>query len=176
MFCPKCGGSNPDNGKFCRSCGQDLSPVSIALKANNIQTSLSCSDQKDLTLEGSFTKIFMGVAFLVVSGILGLTGIAGGRAWWFWMLIPAFAMLGTGIAQYLQIRRNEAALQAGAPAVSMNSIDQGKVNALPNQKPEIATSASRYRTGDLVPPSVTDNTTRHLEIDKEGQTMTLPQK
>ncbi|MEO6587821.1 MAG: hypothetical protein ABIP06_00715, partial [Pyrinomonadaceae bacterium] len=36
---------------------------------------------------------------------------------------------------------------------------------------------SIYDTGDLqIPPSVTDHTTRHLEIDKEGKTMTLPKK
>jgi hypothetical protein len=35
---------------------------------------------------------------------------------------------------------------------------------------------SRFKTGDLVPPSVTDNTTRQLEMDSEGQTMALPKK
>ena len=36
---------------------------------------------------------------------------------------------------------------------------------------------SIYDTGDLVaPPSVTEDTTRHLEMDSEGKTMTLPKK
>ena len=31
MFCPKCGTKNPEDGKFCRSCGSDLAVVSAAL-------------------------------------------------------------------------------------------------------------------------------------------------
>ncbi len=32
MFCPKCGIKNPENGKYCRSCGTDLNIVSKALR------------------------------------------------------------------------------------------------------------------------------------------------
>jgi hypothetical protein len=36
---------------------------------------------------------------------------------------------------------------------------------------------SIYDTGELAaPPSVTESTTRHLEINSEGETMTLPKK
>ncbi len=174
MFCPKCGVSNPDTGKFCRSCGTDLSSVSLALKASGVQNSLSCSDN-GTTLEGAMSRLFMGVAFLIVAAVLGLTGIAGGRAWWFWMLIPAFAMMGTGVANYMQIRKDEAA-RLNASNVSLNSMEGASVNVLPPQQTGFASPASRYRTGDLVPPSVTDNTTRQLEVDREGETMTLPKK
>jgi hypothetical protein len=176
MFCPKCGGSNPDNGKFCRACGTDLSPVAMALKAKDIQKNISCStDNKDATLQGSVTKIFMGVAFMIIAFILGWTGMAGGKSWWFWMLIPAFGMMGTGVANYLQFRRNEASQLAG-PAVGVNELGNSTLNALPDRSPQFAEAGSRYNTGDLVPPSVTDNTTRHLEVNSEGQTMTLPKK
>jgi hypothetical protein len=173
MFCPKCGGSNPDNGKFCRSCGQDLSPVSLALKAKGLQDGLSCKNGKAMSLEGSMSKLFMGFAFLVVAVILGVTGM--GRSWWFWMLIPAFLMIGTGMARYMQLRRVETT-QLGPSGVSVNSFESPSINALPDRKMEVASIPSRYQTGDLVPSSVTESTTRHLEIDSEGQTMTLPQK
>jgi len=47
---------------------------------------------------------------------------------------------------------------------------------LPPPQTQWVAPESKYKTGDLVPPSVTDNTTRHLEMDSEGQTMTLPKK
>ena len=173
MFCPKCGGSNPDNGKFCRTCGQDLGTVSIALKAKDIQSGISCSTGKVPSLEGAMAKLFMGLAFLVVSVILGVTGM--GRSWWFWMLIPAFIMIGGGLARSMQIRRNER-IQLGSAGMAANEIGGARLNALPDRKPEFVNPSSGYRTGDLVPPSVTESTTRHLEIDTEGQTMSLPQK
>ncbi len=173
MFCPKCGGSNPDNGKFCRSCGQDLSPVSLALKAKNLQNNVSCASGKEITLESAMAKLFLGVAFLVVSVILGATG--AGRSWWFWMLIPAFIMIGSGVAKYMQLRRNERLQMGGTSAVN-GSIGVSSVNELPGRSTEFVGSSAGYRTGDLVPPSVTDSTTRHLEVDKEGQTMSLPRK
>ena len=33
MFCPKCGIENPDNGKFCRKCGVNISVVSEVMGA-----------------------------------------------------------------------------------------------------------------------------------------------
>jgi hypothetical protein len=35
MFCPKCGTENPETGRFCRSCGTDLSGVSQALSTTS---------------------------------------------------------------------------------------------------------------------------------------------
>jgi hypothetical protein len=175
MFCPKCGGSNPENGKFCRSCGQDLSPVSNALQPKLPRNGLSCKVDKENTLEGAMTKLFMGFAFILVAVILGFTGM--GRTWWYWMFIPGFLMIGTGIARYMQLKRDDKA-QFGAPQASVNAIGGAHVNVLPERKIEFANrpAASRYQTGDLVPPSVTESTTRHLEMDPEGETMTLPQK
>jgi len=49
-------------------------------------------------------------------------------------------------------------------------------NALPPTQTEYISPESRYKTGDLVPPSVVENTTRLLEIDKDGETETLPKK
>jgi hypothetical protein len=48
--------------------------------------------------------------------------------------------------------------------------------ALPPQQTNSVSPESRYQTGDLVPPSVTDSTTRRLEVNSEGETMTLPKR
>lgn len=173
MFCPKCGGSNPDNGKFCRSCGTGLGNITDALNTSQPISSPAAADGQESTIEGAITRIFTGIAFLIVAIILGVTGAAGGKSWWFWMLIPAFGSMGTGIAQYMQIRKREAA-RSLSNGVSPNSIDTASINSLPAQRVDLMGIESRYKTGDLVPPSVVENTTRHLEIDSEGQTMTLP--
>ena len=175
MFCPKCGIQNPETGKFCRSCGTDLGNVSDVL-SGKLQRSNSCvnSKGKPITLESAITKFFMGVAFLVVSIALGATGM--GRGWWFWMLIPAFMFIGGGIAQYIQIRSS---VPTGPRFASPdeNAIQGSRVNAaLPPEQTNFVSPESRYKTGDLVPPSVTDTTTKHLELNSEGETMTLPKR
>ncbi len=174
MFCPKCGGQNPEEGKFCRSCGTDLGNVSGSLAAKPQSRKLVNHKGKPIHWEGAITKIFTGVAFLIISIALAFTAM--GRTWWFWMLIPAFGSIGSGIAQYMQLRRAERGENVYVPEINKSEISSSKKPALPPQQTEWAAPESRYKTGDLAPGSVTDNTTRHLELDKEGQTMTLPKK
>ncbi len=173
MFCPKCGQQNPDNGKFCRSCGTDLGNVSSALSAPRPVQQLVGRRGRAVTWEGAITKLFTGLAFLVVSIALAFTI---GRGWWFWMLIPAFMSLGAGVAQLVQLRMAEQGRLPFSPAAPQNTLPHTQNTALPPQQTEFVAPESRYKTGDLVPPSVTDNTTRHLEMDSEGKTMTLPKQ
>ena len=175
MFCPKCGIQNPETGKFCRSCGTDLGNISDAL-TGNLPTTSSCTTRRGrpLTLEGSLTKLFMGIAFLSVAIILGVSGM--GRGWWYWMLIPALMFIGGGIAQVIQVR---ASMRSG---VGFASADRNSLSgsmppsSLPPVQTQFVSPESRYKTGDLVPPSIIDNTTRHLEVNSEGETMTLPKR
>lgn len=187
MFCPKCGTQNPDNGKFCRSCGTDLGNVSDALtgKFNNRMDGFEQLNQikswnkkkKTVSWESAIGKIFSGLAFLTVAIALAVTGAAGGRAWWFWLLIPAFGALGSGIAQMVQLRKMEKSAPMIMPAQTQNTFPNDYPNvALPPNQTDYVSPESTYKTGDLVPPSVVEATTRHLEINKEGETMTLPQK
>jgi hypothetical protein len=123
-------------------------------------------------------NIILGVGFLIVSLTLLLTGVAGGRNWWWAMLFPAFGLLSRGISEYLKSKRMETAA-TGFSAPSQQSLNQPQTNATlpPIQTNYVGVEAeSRYKTGDLVPPSVTEGTTRHLEMNSEGETMTLPKK
>lgn len=182
MFCPKCGTQNPDDGRFCRSCGADLGNVSAAL-SGKISKPQNLVDRKGrpVNWESAITKIFTGAAFLVVAVVLGITGMAGARVWWFWMLIPAFSALGAGIAQYVQLKKSEGQNVVVAPQNTQNTIAQPPVNqALPPTQTDYVAppKGSIYDTGELAPRpgSVTEATTRHLEMDSEGETMTLPKK
>lgn len=173
MFCPKCGTQNPEAGKFCRSCGTGLDNVSKALTTPQAQQ-LVDRKGKPIHLEGAMKKLFMGIAFLAVTIALALS--KSGQDWWFWMLIPAFGMIGTGIAQYMQIKGAQKGPTSFSTFNSGASLDNPTGSALPPPTTEWVAPESRYKTGDFVPPSVTENTTRHLEIDKEGQTMALPKE
>lgn len=176
MFCPKCGQQYPETGKFCRGCGTDLGNVSSALAAAPVSQSLVDKKGKPVSWEGAITKFATGFAFLAIAIVLGVTNMAGGRVWWFWMLIPAFTMIGSGVAQYVQLKKAEKGLLPPTPMESQPNLAAGSANALPPPQTNWVAPESRYRTGDLVPPSVTDGTTRHLEMDSEGKTMTLPKQ
>ena len=130
---------------------------------------------KPVHWEGAFGKLFSGIAFLVVSIVLAFSAM--GNGWWFWMLIPAFSCLGAGMAQMMQLRRAEKQGILPISQAAPNKLrEKSAASSLPPPQTEFIAPESRYKTGDLVPPSVTDGTTRHLEMNSEGETMTLPKK
>jgi hypothetical protein len=140
--------------------------------------SLLNKKSKSVSWESMLSTLFTGLAFLVISIILGVSGMANASRWWFWLLIPAFAMLGTGLAQYIQLKKNEQKFIPNSEQLeTAKSFNQTQNANLPPIQTEYATAPdSRYKTGDLVPPSVAEGTTRHLEMNSEGETMTLPKK
>lgn len=188
MFCPKCGTQNPDDGKFCRSCGVDIGNVNLALSGDlkkddwGWDASCSTSESKrrsdpDEVYGDGIKGIITGIGFFIVSMALFMTGVAGGRAWWWALLFPAFFGLSKGISDVLKSRRMSRSRAVGFAPPSGNMLGSTQTNAsLPPPQTQFVAPESRYRTGDLVPPSVTDNTTRHLEMSNEGETMTLPKK
>jgi hypothetical protein len=149
MFCPKCATQNPDGGSFCRGCGANISLVPQALtgqlarqsEEKGLTQDEACAvpgrRRRELTLDHSFKNIFMGVAFLIISFALSRSIGAG---WWFWMLIPAFSLMGTGVAQYIRIREQQNRQTATLPPSPVRPTEQL-----------------------MSPPaSVTEGTTRHL--------------
>lgn len=181
MFCPKCGIENPDNGKFCRKCGTDLGVVSLALSGNlpiaQINQYVVDPRKRAVSWEMAITKISIGSAFLIISLILGFTGMIGADKWWFWLLLPAFGALASGITQFINLRKLEKLESSFTSENTPNRIASFKpTNALPPSQTEfIKPQSSIYETGEFVEPlSVTENTTRQLEINKEGETITLP--
>ena len=151
MFCPKCATQNLDGASFCRTCGANISLVPQALKGQLAQPPVEEVAEggrrrrhgKEVTLDQSFKNIFMGVAFLLCAIALSRTI---GQGWWFWMLLPAFSMMGTGLAQYIRVREREKRASLAAPPVARIF-------------PERARNVDELR-GPV--PSVTEGTTRHL--------------
>src|SRR5687768_720756 len=107
MFCPKCATQNLDGSSFCRGCGANISLVPQALTGQLAptpeETVDACAPRRkrggELTLDQAFKNVFLGIAFLLIAIVLSRTI---GQFWWFWMLLPAFSLMGTGIAQYIR--------------------------------------------------------------------------
>ena len=153
MFCPKCATQNLDGASFCRTCGANISLVPQALTGQiepieeHEGRRRRRREGREVTLEQAFKNMFMGVAFLLIAIVL--SRLAMGQVWWFWMLLPAFAMMGTGVAQYIRVREKEKQTTLQPPPVG---------RAFPE----------RPRNPDeLMPPapSVTEGTTRHLGVE-----------
>src|SRR5215211_1964570 len=112
MFCPKCASQNLDGASFCRGCGANISLVPQALTGQLTRPDEDTSvwhehgrrRRHELTLDLAFKNVFVGIAFLIIAIVLSRTI---GQAWWFWMLIPAFSLLGRGIAQYVRLRERD---------------------------------------------------------------------
>ena len=162
MFCPKCATQNPDGGSFCRSCGANISLIPQALNGQLQEAPVdeSCFERKarrlskGLSLDQSFRNVFMGIAFLIVAIALSRTIGAG---WWFWMLLPAFSLMGTGIAQFIRLKEQEKRGMMGMPQ---------SVRAFQDRAP-VQRDLASSRTEELRAPvaSVTEGTTRHLGVE-----------
>jgi hypothetical protein len=161
MFCPKCATQNVDGASFCRGCGANISLVSQALTGQMIQpqppaeqevdeNGVFCSSRRkrgrELTLDQAFKKAFLGIAFLIIAFALSRSI---GQGWWFWMLIPAFLFMGTGLAQIIRIRE---------------SMKRASLVAPPMQR-TFAEPARNHEELRAPIASVTEGTTRHLGVE-----------
>ena len=168
MFCPKCAAQNVDGASFCRVCGANISLIPHALSGQLQQAppdetacgplSRSRRGRRELNIENAFKNVFMGIAFLIVALALAFSRM--GTGWWFWLLIPAFSMMGTGVAQYVRLRerQRQSVLNQVPPQPTFQPAQP--VNTFPTRP-----------TGELVspPPSVTEGTTRHLGAEAPTQ-------
>jgi zinc-ribbon domain len=160
MFCPKCATQNVDGASFCRACGANISLVPQALTGQLPSAPESDDSDRDSrrkkrrgrppSLDEGIRNLMMGIAFIVVSLLISRTVF--GWTWWYWLLIPASAMIGKGVSELVRAK------QARGELKSSQSVQPQlpTVNAMQNFPPR--------GTNELRPPvpSVTEGTTRHL--------------
>jgi hypothetical protein len=154
MFCPKCATQNLEGASFCRTCGANISLVPQALTGQLVQQQPPTEVEgvcrtkrgRELTLEQPFKNFFMGIAFIVISIVLSRTI---GQGWWFWMLIPAFSLMATGLAQFIRLQEHQKRASLAAPPVARPFVEAPR------------------KTEELRGPvaSVTEGTTRHLAVE-----------
>lgn len=159
MYCPNCA-SPIDGVKFCRGCGTNVSLVPQAM-TGRLQEEVPDLDsgrrrrRRPATIQGASSSFFTGIGFILVAIAIGIF-MPGGSGWWFWMLIPGFASVGSGVGQYLRIQAEEKERRGYVPNLTMRSMDAPVVR--PQVEAPKATTTSNLEKG-----SVTEHTTRHLE-------------
>jgi hypothetical protein len=176
MYCPQCATDNLDNASFCRGCGSNISLVPQALTGSlPAATNAEETDDDDCSwerrrnrkgkrppsIEHAIKNIFSGIAFILVALSIRFF-MPGGFGWWFWMLIPAFSMLGGGVAELVSIKMEKPSRLPAAPLPAARPLmPQARPSALPPQ----------LNTAELIPQphSVTEGTTRHLKTPVENK-------
>lgn len=155
MYCPRCATQNSDDTRFCRSCGVNLSLVPQAITGRlpdarpTRRRNRHGKDDEPPNLANGIQKVFTGIGFVLVA-IAARFFAPAGMLWWFWLLIPAFAMLGKGIAEIVTVKN-----AMGLPPVT---------NHTPMPTARITDELPPRPSYDpLSPPSVTEETTRHLD-------------
>jgi len=190
MYCRKCGKENPDDGKYCRTCGNDLNGDF----AENTEPNFNLEDwieenvgpvfegkhviypgKKKDSWESAMGRLFMGAALLAISGVLAFQPV--GQNWWFWLMIPAFLLMGSGVAKIIKIEKSSDQDADHSVAQQRSQIKSRNREALPPKQTKFASDVveSPRDTAKVAPPSIVENTTRHLELDPDGETTKLPQ-
>ncbi len=176
MYCPQCATENLDNASFCRGCGSNISLVSQALTGSLPEAASREEADEDSSsrrqkkkrknapsVEKGVKNIFMGLAFVIVA-TMARRYLPGAGTWWFWLFIPAFMMLGGGVAELLRFTLEKNTPLPAAPRAA-------KPPSMPAAARPSALPPRSLNTGELIPqpPSVTEATTRHLETPVENK-------
>ena len=160
MFCPKCATQNVDGASFCRACGANIGLVPQALTGqlptapqddySDRYSRRKRKRHREPSLDEGIRSLMMGIGFIVVSVLVGLYSPAG-WTWWYWLLIPAFAMLGRGVSEIVRAKQARGGMKASEASQQISGVNTSQ-------------SFPARGTNELLPPvpSVTEGTTRHL--------------
>lgn len=167
MYCPRCGIENPaEDVKFCRACGEDLRLTSQAL-GKRIRWRDFLNNRLDNMLAGRYglsardggINIFIGLAGLMIAAYYMLTGHG---ALIVWVVISLSLLLGVGVGVYDVIiyRRSVRGFPRDVDRVPGDLSIFDKAPAPAAGKAELGAGGP---TNEIVPPSITEGTTKRLE-------------
>jgi len=139
MSCPTCGAETEMSANFCRMCGRRLREVSAPVAPNPPD------------LARAFKKLFVGIAFLIIAFV----PLAEGEPIMWWLLFPGIPMVVKGLRLLTQ---------SNVAHSVQSHYQQASITDPTTPLPGRISSGIRVRpTGELAPPSVTENTTKLLD-------------
>ena len=173
MYCPNCA-APIDGVKFCRACGANVSLVPQAMSGRLPSAEPDDSDRivvgaviggdtrgrrrdkKAPSMAKGIQEAFMGLGFAFVS--LALSFSSTGNGWWFWLLIPAFMFMGSGLAEVARAKQAPEAMPYAGPPPSIPST--------PRAVEMPASTTSQLKP----PPSIVEDTTRRFDpAERSGE-------
>jgi len=185
MFCPNCGQQQAtEQMRFCSRCGFPLGLVSEILANGGFLPQLAAINDKKRLFTRRKVFLFGLVWFLLfILIIIPITAILFNDDRAGEVIIPFVAIIGTMggfllmlFSLFFESEKNKTKLPVQQP---QNFIPQNQVsashaqNALPPQAANFTPTSAAYtpprtswreaKTGELVPPSITEGTTRLLE-------------
>jgi len=164
MFCPKCGSQNADKTKFCRGCGAELGSLLVAAsasgrKANRGADTRSLAEKQIDIYSRGLRGLMIGVGLILVA-VFALILTTRSLPVALFSLIFGVVFLGTGVSRLVQ-------------AKGLKTLAERDEHAAlgPGQTEYIKPARSVFDTDDLSAArvSVTENTTRHLELDAQDE-------
>jgi hypothetical protein len=120
-------------------------------------TSPPCEVENKNPLEEAIHQIFIGFGILAASlGVFFF--MPAGRLWWFWLLIPAFVLLGKGIAMLASLKLGSGVTRPKQPLFqSKPAIKTNELPALPEPPPSVTESTTRLIDEAAVHPRRDDS-------------------
>lgn len=168
MYCPNCGSNNPAQTKFCRICGTGLAVVSEALTGGSENQSSERTQLARLIKDyhSGRHKLMFGAGSLVLGVALLSVLLLSGHSGFFWIFLWVFmGLFGNGIHQFQKGWRDWS--EASSELKALGYQKPPNAISVASGTPAAALPDSRT-TGSLPtqPPSITESTTRHLDIKK----------
>lgn len=168
MYCPKCGTENPDDGKFCRSCGANIIGV-LSVVEGSLPENIVLPENRNVAeiYSTGIRNLILGFGFFLTT--VFVKSMPGDTYFWMLFLIPAFCLLASGISRIVKAEEMKKSRKAMPYQIPILNANQPNKELPPSKTDYVKPKKSIYETDDLVerPLSVTENTTKLLQADEQ---------
>ena len=167
MFCPQCGHEQVSNDtRFCSRCGLTLGLVTDLL--GNTQKQLQREKRELWGIELILATILILMNFFIVFGVITLPHLVNRVFLWLWLggLTGSLVMGGIGMANLIRAGFFRRLKERESRLSLMKSDKERQMLSAETDRAALANPGATARL--LVPDSVTESTTRELEVSHKS--------